>query len=221
MTKRVKVVGVTGGICSGKSLITKLLSDLCNERNVSCLVIDADKVAHKIYEVGSSCYYKVIRHFGDSIIDYDNSNAINRKVLGSIVFNDKKKLKELESIVWDEMKIVIHSMIEETKQQYQQQTDDSIDRNCIVVLEAAIMIEAGWNKDLIDELIVSSVECSVAIDRLKVRNNLSEEDAVKRINSQLTNEERIAYADKVIVNNTNDLNDLKNRIDSLFSSILI
>jgi dephospho-CoA kinase len=184
------VVGITGGIGSGKSTVTKILEDI----NKS-VVIDADKLGWAAYQKGTSCYIKVKDHFGlinKDIISEDGE--INRKILGSIVFSDKSKMKELESIVWPEIKDMIIKRIEELK------TECKID---MIVIEAAIMIEAGW-QDLLDMLWVIYVDREVAIERIKQRNSLSQDEAAKRVDSQMSNEDRLKYSNYSI--NNIDLN---------------
>ena len=155
------------------------------------------------------CYNKLIQHFGESIRSDDGT--INRKVLGSIVFSDKNKMTELESIVWPEIKTKINNLLTQYKK-------ENIVK-CVVV-EAAIMIEAGW-QDLVDTLWVVSVEPETAKQRLIQRNSLSEEDALKRINSQMKNSDRISYANHIIDNN--DLNPelLEKKVCELYSSVII
>lgn len=181
------IIGITGGIGSGKSTVTKILAD----NNKAVVVIDADKLGWEAYQRGTSCYTKVKDHFG--LINKDivgEDGEINRKVLGSIVFSDKSKMRELESIVWPEIKDMIIKRIEELK------TEGKVD---MIVIEAAIMIEAGW-QDLVDMLWVIYVDREIAIERIKKRNSLSEEESAKRVDSQMSNEERLKYSNYSVNN---------------------
>ena len=150
-------------------------------------VVDADKLGHLAYEKGTECYKQVIESFGEGVVSEDGS--INRRVLGGIVFGDKDALKRLESIVWPEIRRMVRAKIQEAIGL----------GNSVFVLEAAVMIEAGW-QDLVDKLVV--VECTreYAIERLKERNNLSLEEAEKRIDSQFSIDQRRPFADYIIVN---------------------
>lgn len=178
-----KVIGVTGGICSGKSTVTKAL------QNLGIHVLDADKLGHRAYEPGSECYRKLIEHFGAQIVAEDGQ--INRPVLGSIVFSEPAKMKDLQNIVWPEIRVLIAQSLHDLDRK-------GID---VVVLEAAVMIEAGW-QDLVSTLWVINVDKDVALKRLMKRNGLSEVEALKRIDSQLSNEERVKRANLVLDNSS-------------------
>lgn len=187
MSDELKIIGLTGGICSGKSTVAKIL----DKHGIS--IIDADKLGHEAYVPGTPCYYKLIENFGDVIVSDDGK--INRPALGAIVFADPSKMKELQDIIWPE----IRRMIVEKCTILQQETTRGANKVKAVVLEAAIMIEAGW-QDLVSTLWVVTSDKETVLKRLKQRNNLSEEEALKRINSQMKNEERCRYADIVIDN---------------------
>lgn len=176
-----KVIGLTGGICSGKSTVSKLFE----EKGV--YVIDADKLGHSAYAVGTKCYDKIIDAFGADIISSDGS--IDRRKLGGIVFAESQKMKLLESLVWPEIRASIENIILEHS------NED------FVVVEAAILIEAQW-MDLFSSIIVVEVDPEMAIQRLVSRNNLSMEAAKMRLNSQLTNDERRKYGNYVIRNDS-------------------
>jgi len=159
--------------------VAQILASKCN-----CEFIDADKVGHETYEPGTDCYQTIIHQFGEGVRGDDG--LINRKALGSIIFSDPSKKKELESIVWPAIRNKIIQKLEHFKSK-------SINTPVTVVLEAAIMIEAGWT-DLVDSVWIPVVEPSVAIERLISRNGLTREDAERRLASQMTNEERKQFA---------------------------
>lgn len=178
-----RVIGITGGICSGKSTATSFFAS----RGVP--VIDADKFGHKTYEKNTSCYSALIEAFGSEIVNPD-TQEIDRRVLGSKVFGNAESMKKLTDIVWPEIRRLITLALDEYA------------RNglAIVVLEAAVMLEAKW-QDLVDELWVIDLDSRIATERLIVRNKLSREDAEQRISAQMTSSERCAYANVVIANN--------------------
>jgi len=197
------VLGVTGGICSGKSTVARILHEN------GATIIDADKLGHRTYERGTACYTKLIEHFGDSIVD--EQGEINRRVLGTIVFSSPEKMKELQNIVWPEIRNLIVSGLEELKAQGVK----------VVVLEAAVMIEAGW-QDLVSTLWVISVNKDVALKRLMTRNSLSEADALNRINAQIGNEERGSFANLVIDNSDDDsMQAFEDKVKSAYNSLLL
>ena len=181
------VIGITGGVASGKSTVCKVLNDL------GVLTIDADKLGHRAYEKGTPCYLKLIENFGDSIVAEDGE--INRRKLGEIVFSASSKMTELTGIVWPEIRKMLIAELEMIKS-----GANSDSPAPVVAIEAAVMIEAGW-QDVVDVLWVLRVDRNEAKDKLMARNNLTEVEAYKRIDSQISNEERCKHATFVLHNN--------------------
>ncbi len=177
------VIGLTGGIASGKSTVTRFFRD----KNVP--VIDADILGHRTYEPGSDTFAQVVATFGQELVAPDGT--IDRKVLGAKVFGKPDELKKLTEIVWPGIR----------KLASQELAEFETAGNAIAVLEAAVLFEAGW-EDLCDEIWVVVVEPDLAVERLGSRNGLDPEAARARINSQLSNAERTARADVVIENNS-------------------
>ena len=171
------VIGLTGGIASGKSTVASHL------KTHGFKVIDADQLGHQVYLPDTEGYRKVISFFGPEIVAEDKT--IDRKKLGSLVFNDPKKLEGLTNIVWPEIKRLARKQIGE----YQENSP-----NQGIVVEAAVLIEANW-QDLVDEVWVVTVEKETAVERASSRDNVSREAVLARISAQLTNEERLACAD--------------------------
>ena len=176
------VIGLTGGIASGKSTVTRFFLD----KHVP--VIDADILGHRTYEPGSETFAQVVATFGNELVAPDGT--IDRKVLGAKVFGKPDELKKLTDIVWPGIR----------KLASQELAEFETAGNEFAVLEAAVLFEAGW-EDLCDEIWVVVVEPDQAIARLGARNGLDPEAARARINSQLSNAERTARADVVIENN--------------------
>jgi len=176
------LIGLTGGISSGKSTVLQHL------RQAGYSVIDADKLGHKVLEQGNLGYNKVVKCFGNQILNPDGS--VNRTALGRIVFVDAEKLKQLNEIS--------HPIIEKMIQnEFEESVSDS--NGGIVFLEAALLIEANWYK-VCGHIWVVSLDPTVALSRLKERDNLSETEAKLRVGAQLDQEERLAYADVVLQN---------------------
>lgn len=176
------VIGLTGGIASGKSTVTGFFK----ERDIP--VIDADVLGHRTYDPGTDTFAAVVRAFGDDLVAPDGS--IDRRVLGGKVFGKPDELKRLTDIVWPGIRKLASEALSEFEAA----------GNSLVVLEAAVMFEAGW-EDLVHEIWVVVVEPDLAVQRLAARNGLDETAARARIDSQLSNAERIARADVVITNN--------------------
>ena len=202
-----KVIGLTGGICAGKSNVSTILNS-----QYGCVILDADKFGHEAYKKDTPCYHKLISHFGPSIVNEEQD--INRKELGKIVFAEKSQMKELESIVWPEILLLLQEEL--TRLKAAEQDHD----NVVVVIEAAIMIEAEWHRQLpLDSLWVIQVPVSLAKERLMARNGLSPEDADKRIASQLTNEERAIHAN-ILIENTQSNDHLVESIKKAYETTM-
>lgn len=176
------VIGLTGGIASGKSTVTGFFK----QREVP--VIDADILGHRTYDPGTDTFRAVVAAFGDELVAPDGT--IDRKVLGAKVFGKPEELKRLTDIVWPGIR----------KLASEQLAAFEAAGNSLVVLEAAVLFEAGW-EDLVDEIWVAVVEPVHAIERLAARNGLDAGAARARIESQLSNAERTARADVIIENN--------------------
>ncbi len=179
-------IGLTGGIASGKSTVARLLEAL------GAHVIDADRLGHRVYEPGSSGFEKVVNEFGHDVVDANGE--VNRQILGGKVFGDPDQMKRLTDIVWPEIRKLAAQEIAE----YKRKSPD-----IVVVLEAAVLIEADWHS-LVDEVWVVKTTVKIVLKRLKARNGLSAEQAMARIESQMTNKERDEYADVKIENSENE-----------------
>ena len=190
-------IGLTGGIGTGKSSVTEAFQSL------GAAVINADLLGHDAYLPGTIGFEEVVTEFGQEIVGSDGQ--IDRKKLGPIVFSDSAKMDRLNEI----MHPLIRDLI------YERLVSLESSQNKVAVVEAAILIEAGW-KSLFDERWVVISDREEVINRLGVRNGLSREDAVKRIDSQMSNNERIEHGD-VVVENTGSMEDLQTRVNSLWS----
>jgi dephospho-CoA kinase len=190
---------LTGGIASGKSTVTTFF----RERGIP--VIDADLLGHRTYEPGTDTHRKVIEAFGRDIVAADGT--IDRRALGAKVFGKPAELKRLTDVVWPGIRRLASEALAEFEAA----------GNSVVVLEAAVLFEAGW-EDLVDEVWVVVVEPEIAVQRLASRNGLEPEAARARIASQLSNAERIARAD-VIIENNGTLEELMARITQAWETL--
>jgi dephospho-CoA kinase len=193
------VIGLTGGIASGKSTVARFF------REHDIPVIDADILGHRTYEPGSDTFAAVVRTFGKELVAPDGT--IDRKVLGAKVFGKPDELKKLTDIVWPGIRRLASQDLSEFETA----------GNGLVVLEAAVLFEAGW-QDLTDEIWVVVVEPELAVERLAARNGLDPEAARARIASQLSNAERVAQAD-IIIENNGDLAALETRIQEAWEQL--
>ena len=186
------VIGLTGGIATGKSEASRILQELGAE------IINADLIGHEAYRQGSVGWESVVQAFGKGILD--ESNEIDRSKLGAIVFSDESELQKLNEIM--------HPIMEKLVEQNILDCQDSGSE--VVVVEAALMFEAGWNK-LVDTVWTTDAPEETVISRLELRNGFSRTESQKRISSQMDREDRLSRSD-VILSNTGDLNAFKNVI---------
>jgi len=174
---KMKILGVCGGIGSGKSTACKLMVD-----SLGCVArIDADLLAHEVYEPGSKALEEIAMEFGKDILEDDSiANAqIDRKKLGAIVFSDAESMSKLEQIVWPHVRDKIEKRIDEIALKHK----GGATSNDIIIVEAALLLETNWH-DLLDGLWVIQSSQSVATQRLKESRGLTEEDALVRIRAQ-------------------------------------
>jgi phosphopantetheine adenylyltransferase/dephospho-CoA kinase len=194
------IIGLTGGIASGKSTASKFFAER------GAYVIDSDKLGHRAYEPGTDAFAAVAATFGPEVVGADG--RIDRKVLGSKVFGKPEELKKLTDIVWPEIRRL-------TQLEIEQALREAPDR--VVVLEAAVMLEAGWNRST-DEVWVVIVDPDVAVKRAVARDGLDEAAVRARIAAQMTNAERIARAD-VVIDNSGTLDDLVAKLDEAWQAL--
>ncbi|MBV8054996.1 MAG: dephospho-CoA kinase [Deltaproteobacteria bacterium] len=194
-------IGVTGGIGSGKSTVTKFLQEL------GAPIIDADKVGHAIYAPDGPAYSDVIAAFGPEILASDG--AIDRRKLGPIVFADASALKRLNSIVHPKMFARMGEMIKHLRA--------SGERNPIVV-EAAILIEANWQA-LFNEIWLVIASKERVVERIERDRGLKPEQTEARIRAQLSDEERQKHSTLVIINN-GTIEQLREKITKLWRDAL-
>jgi dephospho-CoA kinase len=194
-----KVIGLTGGIGSGKSTVSQLLSEL------GANVLDADKVGHQCYQPGTETWKDVVDAFGEEIVAPDGS--IDRKKLGAIVFKDPEALTRLNQIMHPRMYDMMADQIEEYR----------LGGAEVVVLEAAILLEAGWTP-LVDEIWITVASEPTVVQRVRERTGLPEEQIRSRIRSQLSNEERKGKAD-LVISNDGGLDELRKKVEELWEGL--
>ncbi len=188
------VIGLTGGIASGKSTAAGHL------RKLGAHVIDADLLGHRAYEPGSRAYAAVIHAFGADIVDADGK--IDRKILGNKVFGDPQNLERLTNIVWPEIRLMAEAEIENVRK---------ADPSKVSVLEAAVLFEAGW-EDAVEEIWVVSLNRDAAVQRAGARDGVDAAAVQKRIDAQMTNSARVERGE-VIIDNSGSVADLLAQLD--------
>ncbi len=194
-------IGITGGIGSGKSTVTKFLAEL------GAPIIDADKVGHTIYQPAGPAYPEMIAAFGEGILASDGT--IDRKKLGPIVFGDPGALQRLNAIVHPKMFTRMREMVEGLRAEGERKP---------IVIEAAVLIEANW-QPLFDEiwLVVASKER--VIERVELERGLKPDQTEARIRAQLSDAERRKHATEML-SNDGTLDELRTKTVALWQSAL-
>jgi dephospho-CoA kinase len=145
---------------------------------------DADTIAHTIYSPGSQAVRDIVNEFGDEVHQEDNADVIDRKKLGAIVFADRAQMSKLEHIVWPHVKMELKQRIDQARDEWIAQGKTTVDGQYpVVVLEAAVLIDAEWD-DMLDGIWVVTTARSTALDRLMETRGLSKAEAEKRILAQ-------------------------------------
>lgn len=173
-------VGLTGSIAVGKSHVCEVF------RELGCHVLDADRTAREVVERGTPGLERIVSEFGPEILT--KNGELDRPKMASIVFADEEKRLQLNSIV--------HPLVFEAQNKWLA-TREAEDPDGIAIVDAALMIESGGYKRF-EKLIVVWCEAEIQLQRLRRRDGLSEEEARKRVRSQMPQEEKKKYADLLI-----------------------
>lgn len=194
-----KIIGLTGGIATGKSTVTKILKEL------GYIVIDADKIARDVVDKRKPAYLDIVKEFGKDILN--ENNQIDRKKLGEIIFKDAEKRRKLNQIVHPR---VIQEMIDKIKQFSKE--------NKIIFLDIPLLIE---EKNILesqglkfDEIWVVYANKENQLNRLIKRDKLNIDSALNRISAQMPITEKLKFAD-VIIDNNDGITELRDKIVEL------
>jgi len=194
-----KVIGLTGGIGSGKSTVSRFLAEL------GAVIIDADKVGHEAFKPDTGVWWEVVEVFGRQILT--PGGDIDRKKLSEIVFGNVELLARLNQIMHPRMYDIVKAQLEEYRRRGVE----------VVVLEAPLLLEAGWTS-LVDEVWVTVAAEFTVLSRLQERVRLVKEELLARIRSQLSSEERIKCAD-VVINTDCNLDEVRARVRELWEEL--
>ncbi len=195
------LVGLTGGIASGKSLVARVFKDR------GAHLIDADRIVHELLEPNQDAFREVLDHFGGDILLQDN--CINRRKLGEIIFNDAEKRAWLNSCLHPKVFAVYTTMIKNIR---------SREPRAIVIFDAALIIETGYNKRM-DRMVVVYADREQQIERLMTRDRFTREQAIARIDSQMPLAEKRNHADYVI-DNSGDRSDSERQAGEVFEKLV-
>ena len=194
------VVGLTGGIASGKTVVSKMLRDL------GAFIIDADETSREVVAPHKKCWGELIAHFGKDILGKDLT--VDRKKLADRVFNNPEQLSKLNSLIHPEIMKRIDEKLEEIRNE---------NPEAIVVIDAALLVETGMHKKY-DKLIVVYATVETQRKRLMTRNGISKDEAQKRINFQLPIKEKAKLAD-FLIENEDSLKKTEEQVKKVFTTL--
>ncbi|WP_303870524.1 dephospho-CoA kinase [Acetobacterium wieringae] len=193
-----RIIGITGGIASGKSTVTDII-----KKRFNYIVIDADQLARQAVEPGSPGLKKIIMVFGQTVID--EKGELNRGMLGEIIANNEQARKKLNATIHPEIKKLYDQQIAF----YRKLGIPTVFYDCPLLFETNL-------QNTVDETILVVADKEIRVERIMERDNLTRGQAIKRIEMQMSDEEKIALADTIIENN-GSMNDLLITINAYFS----
>ena len=195
------VIGLTGGIGSGKSVVARLLA----ERGAT--VVDADSAAHQVYRAGTEGWRQIVTSFGRDILHHDGS--ISRKKLAAIVFHDAEARSRLNAIVHPQVRRLLSERIADLKRQ----------GVSVVVVEVPLLIEAIRNESewtrIFDQIWVVTAPEAQVIERVRGRGRMSESTIRAVIDAQLTPEQRLPHAN-IVIDNSGSRGHLHDQVETLW-----
>lgn len=195
-------IGLTGGIASGKSAAARKLESL------GAVVLDADEAARRAVEPGSEGLERIAECFGADMLKADGS--LDRSRLGAKVFSDGTALQRLNGI--------LHPLIRKELERGALEAE-SEDPGRIVVLDVPLLIECGW-QDMADEIWLVTAPAEARVRRIMARDGLDEAGARRRIAAQMTDEEKLPYADHVIQNG-GDIEEFERKVAALYGALTV
>ena len=191
------IIGLTGSIATGKSQSSKIFKQL------GCYIIDADKLSRTLTTKDSKCLKDIVGTFGTDVLN--DNGTLNRKELGSIVFNDKQAKVELERIIHPH---IIRKTNEIIAKKY-----NSTD----IIVDAPLLFEVGLDR-ICDKVIVIYAKYHLQLARLMKRDNLLKEEATKRISLQMPIEDKMKLAD-ITIDNSGTIAELKKNIKFIYNKL--
>lgn len=195
------VVGLTGGLATGKTTVAHCFLE-CGAQ-----IIDADMMTHELLARQGACYAPIVKDFGEAILTKENE--IDRRRLAAIVFEDEGRLRQLESIIHPVVIAAIGARIKELK----------VAGDCdVVICDVPLLFEVGL-ETICDMTVVVQASPEMQIQRAQAKFGLTQAEAVRRIEFQMSIDEKCRRAD-FIINNKQDLNELKEQVKELWEKIL-
>ncbi len=195
------LIGLTGGIASGKTVVSKMFVKL------GAHLIDADVIARDIVKPFTPAWKEIVSAFGRSILC--EKKEINREVLGGIIFNNPEKRRQLEAITHPRIIDEENQQVIALREKY---------NSGIIIIDAALLIEAERH-DRVDKLVVVYTDRKTQLKRLMARDNLNKAEAQKRLDSQMSLDEKVKLADFVI-DNSKSLGEVESQVADIYSSFM-
>ncbi len=199
IVEKMLVIGLTGNFGSGKTTVAKMLSEH------GAMVINADELGHELFQSDDPIYHQVVAAFGTSILKPDGE--IDRQKLGALVFDDATLLARLNQITHPRICEMAKRRIEEYRRAGVK----------VVVLEAALLIEADWTC-LVDEVWVTTAPETTIVKRLRKSRGLSEQQILTRLRSQMPQEKKARLAD-VVIDTDRSMEELRTKVAELWRSL--
>ncbi len=197
-----KLIGLTGGIASGKSTVGKRFAEL------GAFVVDADQLAREVVEPGTPALAEIERAFGPEVIGPDGS--LNRPALGAIIFSDSTKREQLNAIthpaIWKRGNELFAEAV-------------AADPEVIIVYDVPLLAEAAADRPMkFDTIVVVQAEAATRINRLVELRGMSREEAEGRLRAQASDDERLKLAD-VVIDSNGSLEHTLRQVDSLWAQL--
>jgi len=196
------LVALTGGIATGKSIVAQVLEQL------GCYIHESDTLAHELQAPETPAWKALVAHFGEKILNPDKT--INRRILGTIIFSDKKEQDFLNNL--------LHPLVIAKKRELVQKIEE-VGSYKIFVSEAALTIEAGFTK-FFDKIIVVHCDGEIQLKRLMERDSIDRNEALTKIKSQMPLDEKIKHAD-YIVDTSGSLRQTLEQAEQVYRNLVI
>lgn len=194
------VIGLTGGIASGKSTVSNMF------RSRGIRVIDADLISRGVVEVGKPAYHQICETFGKGILH--KNRTINREKLGGIIFSDEKKRQQLNNIVHPAVR---EEMLKQTQEEKNKKAK-------AVVLDIPLLFESNLSY-MVDRTVLVYVDEGTQLERLMERNGYQKSEALSRISSQIPLKEKLTRAD-IVINNNGSIEETESQLQALLQDLI-
>ena len=196
------LVGLTGGVASGKSIVAQMLVEL------GAHLIDTDQLARKVVEPDRPAWRDIVARWGEGILNEDRS--INRGKLAQIIFSDPEARKELEGMT--------HPRIDEEVKRLVEELEYACNGRGIIIIDVPLLYEVNW-QDKVDLVIVVYADEDTQIERLLEKRGMTREEAQARLNSQLPLSEKVKYAD-FVVDNSGSMQRTGEQVKKIFGELV-